>query len=191
MSLSIFPLSPLPGGLTRTKNWNENVTTYDSGVKQGDTNWVRPLFQWTVPVSLFTEIKQSSLWSFYDVTHGMTRPFLLKDAYDYQVTSVFLCGSGFTVGSFFTRDVNSYVVRCDTTTIGSLFSTLSGYVTLGHEFSYSQDSGVITVNTKASGDVWSVRSMEYFKKGSFSTPYAETSPMWNIFQTQFTIEEWP
>lgn len=191
MSLPIFPLNPLPGGLTRTKNWNESVTTYDSGVKQGDSNFVRPLFQWTIPVSLFTEIKQSSLWAFYDTTHGMQRPFLLKDAYDYRINSVFLCGTGFVSGSLYIHDVNSYMVRADTTTIGSLFSSMSGYVTLGSEFTYDQDTGIMVVNTKATNDVWSVRSAQYYKKGSFTAPYQEISPMWNVFQTAFTVEEWP
>jgi hypothetical protein len=192
MSLPIFPLSPLPGGLQRTKNWGENTTRYDSGEQQSDTAYVRPLYDWVVPLKLLTEIRQSSVWFFIDTVKGTTSPFLLKDAYDYQVSSVLGVRSGITnAATLWLADVRSFKVRADTTTISSLFSALSGYVRLGIEYSYEQDTGIITVNTKATTDVWGVRSMEYYRKAKFSSPYQETSPIWNTFNGQLNIVELP
>ena len=192
MSLPIFPFSPLPANLSRTPDWGENVARYDSGEQQGDTPYLRPLYQWSVPIKLMTEIKQSSLWAFVNDRRGQVKPFLIKDAYDYQVNSVLGVRSGIiSAATLFLYDTNSFFVRADTTTVGSLFSTLSGYVRNGVEYSYDQDSGLLTVNTKAATDVWGVRSMTYFRKAKFNAPYNETSQLWNIFSSTLTIVELP
>lgn len=192
MSLPIMPFSPLPANLERFKNWNENVALYDSGEQQADTPYVRPLYQWSVPIKLMTEIKQGSLWQFWDLVRGATLPWLMKDAYDFRVSSVLAVRSGITnAATLFLYDTNSYFVRADTLTVGSLFSTLSGYVRNGVEYSYAQDTGLLTVNTKAVTDVWGVRSMEYYRKVKFSAPYKETSQLWNIFNTTLSIVELP
>lgn len=192
MALPIFPFSPLPANLERFKNWNENDITYDSGEHQTDTAFVKPLYQWTIPVKLMTEIKQSSVWAFWDDRKGGTRPFLMKDPYDYAVASVMAVRSGITnAATLYFRDLNSYSIRPDTVAVGSLFSTLSGYVRNGVEYSIEQDTGIVTVNTKATADVWGARSLAYFKKVKFGGPYKETSQMWNIFATNWTIVELP
>lgn len=192
MALLTFPYSPLPANLSRIKDWGENTTRYDSGEQQSDTPYVKPLYQWTVPIKLYTEVHQALLSRFWDQVRATTDPFLIKDAYDLQVNSVLGVRSGITnAATLFLYDTNSYMVRCDTTTIGSLFSTLSGYVALGTQYGYDQDSGLLTVNTKATADVWGVRSMQYYRKAKFSTPMNETSQLWNIFATQLTIVELP
>lgn len=192
MSFPIFPYSPLPANLQRMKDWGENTTRYDSGAQQSDTPYVKPLYNWTVPIKLYTEVQQAALWRFVDVVRSTTDPFLIKDAYDYQVNSVLAVRSGITnAATLFLYDTNSYMIRADTVSIGSLFSTLSGYVALGTQYSYSQDTGLMTVNTKASGDVWGIRSATYFRKAKFSQVPQETSQLWNIFSTQFDIVELP
>lgn len=197
MALPLFPLTPMPAGLNRTVNWGESTTTYDSGEFQGSTAFVRPLLTWTIPVSLMTEIKQSSLWAFQKTTKGMIGPFLLKDPYEFRINSMLGAGSGFVVVSgtaastLYFRDTNSYMVRPDTTTIGSMFSILSGYVTLGVEYSVEQDTGIVTIYTKASTDIWSVRSLEYFRKAHFTKQYGEGAILWNLFSTTLTVAELP
>lgn len=192
MALPIFPFSPLPANLERFKNWNENDITYDSGEHQTDTAFVKPLYTYTVPVKLMTEIKQSSVWAFWDDRKGGTRPFLMKDPYDYAVASVMTVRSGITNAStLFFRDTRSFSIRPDTVTVGSMVSALSGYVTLGVEYGIEQDTGILTVNSKAVTDVWGARSLAYFKKVKWTSPYKETSQLWNIFATSWTFVELP
>lgn len=192
MSLPIFPFSPLPANLQRQQNWGENVVTYDSGATQGESPFLRPLYIWTVPIKLMTEIKAGSLWSFNYATKGMTKPFLVKDAYDFAVTSVLAAGSAtINASTLYLFDTNSFFVRADTTTVGSLFSAMSGYVSNGVEYAYDQDTGLLTVNTKALNDVWGVRSMTYYRKARMSQSYKETSQLWNIFASEVDMVELP
>jgi hypothetical protein len=70
-----------------------------------------------------------------------------------------------------------------------LFSALSGYVTLGTNYNYNQDDGILTLVTKASTDVWGVRSAEYYRKVAFDQPYREVARRWNIFGVTLSIQE--
>jgi hypothetical protein len=189
--MNIFPFSPLPAGLERNKNWNVEVQEYDNGDSQGLSAFVKPLYEWSLPMQNYNEIKQSSLWSFWDTQHGAAIPFLIKDAYDNRVNSVLAVRSGISTGTLYLYDTNSYMIRADTTTIGSMFSALSGYVRLGTNYNYDQDSGVLTLTTKATTDTWSARSAQYFKKARFVGDFKERSPIWNIFAGNLNIKEMP
>lgn len=192
MALATFPFSPLYAQMTREKHWNDQQNIYDSGDIQGFSNWMRPLYQYTMPISLFLDTKQQSLWRFWDQQKGTVTPFLIKDPYDNAVNSVLAVRSGITnAATLYLFDINSYFVRADTATVGSLFSVLSGYVRNGVEYSYAQDTGLLTVNTKVSNDTWGVRSMSYWKKVKFSSQYVETAIIWNMFTTQITMMEMP
>lgn len=192
MALMTFPFSPLPAGTDRFKNWNVQVQDYDSGESQGLSPWIKPLYEYSFPIGKTTEIKQSSLWAFWDKVKANAIPFLLRDPYDFAVNSVMGVRSGIiSAATLFLYDTNSYMVRADTTTVGSLFSSLSGYVRNGVEYSYAQDTGVMLVNTKAITDVWGVRSMFYLKKVRFVGDYHETSPMWNVFDATLQAKEMP
>jgi hypothetical protein len=191
MALLTFPFSPLPAGTDRFKNWNEEDITYDSGDSQGLTAFFKPLYEYNMPMQGYTEVKQSSLWSFWDKVKGKVTPFLMKDPYDNNVSSVLAVRSGISTGTLFLYDVNSYMVRADTTSIGSLFSALSGYVNLITNYTYDQDSGVLTFVTKSNTDVWGARSMAYFKKVKFTGAYREASPIWNVFHTNLSLKELP
>lgn len=190
MALAIFPSSPLPGGIQRKKRWNGNDVMYDSGAGQGFTAWTQPLYEWNVPWRNINETKQNTLAYFADQMRGMVLRFLMKDPYDYQVGSVLVVAAGTTAGSYQTFDINSFHIRVDTTYIGSLTSTLSGFVTLGTDYDYDQDTGVLNITGKASADAWSlVATGEYFRKVHFKQDYSDTSPIWNQFQVNVMIEE--
>lgn len=189
MSLNIFPI-PVNGGVTRVKSWGANIVRYDSGLRQADTAFLKPLYNYQIDIPYMNEFRQSSLWHFIDLQQSEVNPFLFKDPYDYIVNSVMGVRSGITVGTVQFFDTNSFALRPDSLTIGSLSSVLSVYVTYG-QYSYDQDSGILMVNTKAATDVWGVRSMQYFKKCAFSQGYTEISPSWNIFQGTLYIEELP
>lgn len=187
--MEIWPASPLPAGLQRIPYWQNDDVDFDSGAFQSRTTFLRPLYRYTIPFQNFNETKQALIIDFWNARRGKAQPFLMKDPYDYAVSSVLGVRSGIVVGSAQLFDTNSFFVRADTTTIGSLFSSLSGYVTLGSEFQYDQDTGVLTVNTKAATDVWGVRSMEYFRKVRFKSDYQETATIWNVFNAQLTMWE--
>jgi len=190
MALEIFPSSPLPGGLTRQKKWNGNDVSYDSGAGQGFTSWTQPRYEWNIPWKNINDVKQSTLADFVDDMRGTVDRFLIKDPYDYQVGSVMVVRSGISAGSVQTFNVKSYHVRVDTTYIGSLTSTLSGFVTLGTEYDYDQDTGVLNITTKNATDQWSiVATAEYFRKAHFKQDYQDTSPIWNQFSVNIVIEE--
>lgn len=192
MAYPIFPYSPLPANLNRTWDWGENNIRYDNGEQQSDSPFIKPLLRWTVPIPLMTEARQPAVKDFQNATKGMTRPFLMKDAYDYQVASVLGVRSGITDNAtLYLFDVNSYMVRPDTLTISSMFSALSGYVRMGHEYSIEQDTGIVLITTKDVTDVWGVRSLEYFRKCKFDKPYSETSKLWNIFGATLEVVELP
>jgi len=182
MALPIFPLSPMPANVTRMKDWSDDTQEFDSGLKLGFSPWQKPLYGYVFPIKAMNELKQATLWAFVDTVKQTTNPFLMKDPYDYRVNSVLGVRSGITnAATLFLYDTNSYMVRADTISIGSLFSVASGFVRLGVQYGYDQDTGILTVNTKATTDVWGVRSMEYWKKARFRTPWSERAIIWNIF----------
>jgi len=192
MVMPTFVFSPLYASMTRTKFWNEISNTYDSGDVQGSTGWTRPLYRYTMPVSYMNEIKQSSLWAFWDAVQGTTQPFLIKDPYDNAVNSVLAVRSGITAGStLYLFDTASRFIRADTTTVGSLFSALSGYVSAGSYYQYDRDTGLLTCTSKATADVWGARSVSYYKKVKFNSQMVETDVIWNVFATQLTFIELP
>jgi len=172
----------MPANVQRWKDWSSDNQEYDSGLRIGFSPFTQPLYHWQFPIKAMNELKQAALWSFVDDVKQTTNPFLMKDPYDYRVNSVLGVRSGIThAATLFIRDTRSYMVRADTITVASLFSVASGYVRLGVEYAYSQDTGVLTVNTKGVTDVWGVRSMEYWKKARFSAPWRERAIIWNIF----------
>ena len=193
MGLPTFPFSPLFAAMTREFDWNENKNVYDSGDQQGSTNWAKPLYKYTMNISLYNQIKQSSLWAFWNLqTKGMTKPFLIKDPYDNYVSSVIVAGNAATnAATGYIYDTNSFSIRADTTTISTLTSALSGFVTLGHEYSYLQDTGIFTVNTKVTSDVWTAHSVSYWRKVTFSKKMTEAQILWGTFTTALTFDELP
>jgi hypothetical protein len=190
MALPIFPISPLPGNLDREQFWQVDVNRYDSGARQGRATYLRPLFRYRVSMPVFNEVRQEILSNFVDSVQGPANPFLMKDPYVFRVQSNIAVRSGLTnAATVWLYDTKSFFIRADTLTIGSLFSSLSGYVRLGVEFNYEQDTGLLTVNTKATTDVWGVRSAEYYRKCAFEDQYSDRSRLWNIFGTNLTIWE--
>lgn len=188
--MEIFPVSPLPA-MTRNFNTNVNVARYDSGARQAFSAWKKPLYEWNMNFQNFNETKQNTLTSFAKDMFGPLTPFLMKDPYDRYVNSVLLCSTNQTNGSTLqTFDVKSFSVRIDTTDISTITSNLSGYVSLGTEFDYDQDSGILIINTIASNDFWSItNTVEYFRKVAFKEDYSDASRIWNIFNSTIQIEE--
>jgi hypothetical protein len=191
MALNIFPSSPLPAGLDRDKDWGENITKYDSGARQGLTPFQRPLHRWSVPWKNINEIKQAAISSFIDLQKGMVTPFLMKDPDTFRVNSVLAVATNQLTNpvSLNLFDTRSYFIRADTTTIGSFTSALSGFVVLGTDYDYDQDTGLLTVHSINSGDYWTVQSAQFFHKCAFAAKYKEKMIIWNQFSMRLEIEE--
>ena len=188
--MEIFPVSPLPAQMTRKLRFNAAVARYDSGARQAFSPWSKPLYEWQIPWKNINETKQATLQSFANDMFGPVTAFLMKDPYDYRINSVLLCSTNQTNGStLYIFDTKSFYVRADTTTVATLTSNLSGYVSLGTEFSYEQDTGILTINTIGATDFWTVQSAQYFRKVAFKDDYSDQSPIWNIFNTNIAIEE--
>lgn len=185
----IMPMSPLPAETTKQRNWGEQTTHYDSGAFQGMTPFQKPLYAWDIPFKNINELKQGPLATFVDSLKGMTTPFLMKDPYDFRVNSVLAVRSGISTGTFYIYDTASFFVRPDTTFIGSMFSSLSGFVLLGTNYAINQDTGVMSVITKSNTDVWGVRSLQYYRKCVFDSSYTERNVMWNQFQITLRVKE--
>jgi len=193
MVLAIFPTSPLPGGMVKTQDWNETDTRYDSGAAQGLTPFLRPLMRYSFPYRNINEIKNESLQLFVKQQRNGVTPFLMKDPdpLDFRINSVFVTSGDVTEPAslnIFT-ETTSFFVHVDTTTIGSLTSNKSGFVTLGSEYDYDQDTGLLTVKSIDTDDFWTAASLQYFKKCKFAGKFTQTSPIWNQFSTTLIIEE--
>tara|TARA_R110000868_G_scaffold157974_5_gene385637 strand:- start:402 stop:974 length:573 start_codon:yes stop_codon:yes gene_type:complete len=180
--METFPYSPLPAGLTRAAQWNESIQVFDSGVRQAITPYKKPLYNYGLNISKMNEISQAPLWAFWNARKGMIEPFLMKDPYDYRVNSIVSVRSGINAGTVAIYDTNSWTIRPDSTTVGSMFSALSGYITLGVEYTLDQDEGILTVVTKDNTDIWRCTSMQYFRKVAFASQLTEKSLLYNIFQ---------
>ena len=161
--MNIFPSSPVWANITRVMNWGEEIFPYDSGLRQGSTALVRPLWQYNVQGKNYNEIKQSSLEAFLHSQKGMVTPFLFKDPYDFiadnitQPTSTNMNnGSGFHA-----IEKNGYRIIPDS---GNLLITdgTSGALTNGVEFAVSLDNGFITTLVVVTS-TWT-SSFEFFQK---------------------------
>lgn len=189
--MNIFPTSPLPAGLTREFDWNENDVKYDSGARQGLTPWLRPLIKYNIPYKNVNEFKQSAVQSFVNLQRTSVFPFLIKDPIDFRVNSVFVV-SGDAVSepaSISVFDLSSFFIRVDTVTIGSMTSNKSGFVTLGSEYDYDQDTGIMTVKSIDNDDSWHAESLQYYRKAKFVRNYRETVIISGQFQFNLVIEE--
>jgi hypothetical protein len=191
VSLPIWPVSPLPAGMDRSPFWKLDENFYDSGAYQAMTTYLRPLYQYTIPFQNFTETKQATLIAFWNQQRRAgNQPFYMKDPYDYQVSSVIVANSGvLSAATLQIFDANSFFIRVDTATIGTFLSALSGSVTLGTQYQYNVDSGILTVTSKAINDVWTGVSMQYWRKLVFSNQYRETAVMWNLFSATVEMKE--
>lgn len=184
MAFAVWPDSPQPAGQSMTPDWNDISVRFDSGAHHGHTTYARPLYtDWSIPWKNIPQAKRDTILGFVNSMRAGATPFLVKHHKDYRVNSVLAASAGYTDGaSFFTYDVNSFLIRIDTTTIGSLFSTLSGFVTLGAEYQYDQDTGIMTANSIDGTDVWRIESVQYYRKVYIKRNYQETG----IIEGQYT-----
>ncbi len=191
MALAVWPDSPQPAGQSMSPDCGEIAVRFDSGVHHATTTYQRPLYSdWTIPWTNIPQAKRDKILGFVNSMKAGAQTFLVKHHKDFRVNSVLVASAGWTDGgTMFLYDTNSYFIRADTTTIGSLFSTLSGYVTLGSEYQYEQDTGILTANSFDSTDVWRANSMQYFRKVYITRNYNETGILEGQYTGRITFDE--
>lgn len=186
----IFPVSPVPADMQRDMFWNTNVVKYDSGARQGLTPFAQPLYRYRLNFKNIMQTKREQLTGLVNSVQGTTGSFWFPDPNDY-VNSCLVVRSGLTnAATVQVFDTNSFTIRPASLQVQTLASATSGFVTNGAEFSYNMESGWMTVNTKATTDVWGVRSLTtLFKKCSFSQNYGDSSQLWQVYASGLQFEE--
>lgn len=186
-----WPTSPIWADLVRAVDWNENISRYDSGLYQGDSNWVRPLHRYSVRGKNVPRTTQSSLYLFVNSLKGGATPFRIKDPYDYQFGNVIqptstsmVSGDGFYV----TNDFGWRVLPDEALHVFFDASSPSALVESTH-YVTSYDNGFTTVLGPVSSE-W-VSSMQYFRKAYIAQNYSETSRIWENFGVILVIQEIP
>ncbi len=184
MAFAVWPDSPQPAGQSMEPDWGDINVRFDSGAHHGTSTYARPLYtNWSIPWKNIPQTKRDTILGFVNSMKAGATPFLIKHHKDFRVNSVLAASAGYTAGtSFFTYDVNSFLIRVDTTTIGSMFSSLSGWVTLGSEYNYDQDTGIMTADSIDVTDVWRIESAQYYRKAYIRRNYQETG----IIEGQYT-----
>jgi len=190
-SLQIFPVSPLPADIDRIRSWGDKITQYESGAVQGSTAWQYPLMRISIPFVNIASECRNDLVTFFDLTKGRVKPFLMKDPDESYVTSA---GHEYTaVTTFRLFDTRSIPIFPDSANLG-IFSVLSAaFLVNGSDFALDQDTGILTyITTPSATDSWSVRSTEFFKKWHFDANYNDASPrVWSLFDVQLKLSETP
>ena len=187
MTLNIWPLSPAPADLTREPTWNDQSYRYDSGVRQGSTPWVKPLYKYSFSLTNIPRSKQSSLNLFYSRQRGGVTPFLFQDPYDFPVNGKVCVNTGTNPTTFYAFDESSFYVIPKSGSL-RITSNLSGALTQGSHYILNQDTGVITASMRpSSSDFWTA-SCEYYRK-CFFTQYSEASNLWDNFSGNVSFEE--
>lgn len=186
--LPIFPTSPLPAALDREPFWGNNVTQFDSGLYQGSTPYLKPLYRYNMSFQNIPRSKQSSLHAFYNARKGKMSPFLMQDPYDYSATGGVVVATGTNVSSFLLANSDGWTLFPKSGSI-LLTSNLSGNLTQGSHWVMNGDNGIIVASMRpTSTDYWFIKSAEYYRKVVFSN-FAENSSIWNQFSAQISIME--
>lgn len=190
MPYNILVTSPLWIPMDRDPDWNEHVVRFDSGARQANTPWHRPLYNYNFSNRNFPRSTQSSLHAFINSQKRMTTPFLIKDPYDYLINGVLQVGSAVTIAAnsgFYLVEANSYRVMPDSANL-VITSALSGTLTPTTDYVTSLDNAFIKlVIGKALNDTITI-SGHYFRKVAF-TKTSEQSFLWNQFSGSFSLEE--
>jgi hypothetical protein len=147
------------------------------------------MYQYQLSFKTMAPAKRDLLMSLVNSVKGTLKPFWFADPYDY-VNSAETVGSGITTGSAFITDQFGYYIRPYSTQVATLFSSLSGYVSNGNEYSYNVDSGMISITTKNTSDIWGVRSLTILlHKCSFDRDYSDVSRLWEIWNANISFTE--
>lgn len=187
MTYPVYPHSPPPADYDREPMWNTEGTMYETGVAQFSTTYFRPLYNYRISYENAQDGRRKLLEDFWNDRKSGTLPFLFTD----PKTEHHYVGStqtGYFVSSRAGRfyDANSWRVMPMSGSF-TFYSVLSGVLTHGIHWSYSQDNGTFQVFTTAinSNDAYWWHGT-YGKKCHFEKNFRPRSKLWGNYA--FTVE---
>lgn len=148
MSFPTYPNTPPPADYERTPLWSVERVQYESGFRQGYSLWHRPLYQYSLSYTNATDPRRKLIEDFVNTQRGGATPFLFTDpkTEHHFVSSAAI---GYFVsskqGRFYTAPQSWRVIPVSGAF--SVISVLSGTLTQGVHYAYSQDNGLVTVFT--------------------------------------------
>lgn len=191
MAYPVYPHSPPPADWEPTPNWAEEQSQFDNGAAQLSTLYYRPLYGYALNYQNAQEGRFNTLEDFFNGLRGGAGFFLFTDprtAHHFvESTTV-----GFFVnskqGRFYTKTNSWRVIPAS----GSftLHSALSGSLTQGVHYTYSQDNGFFTVFTAAinSNDVYGWQGT-FYKKCFFEPQFRPRSRIWANYSFTLKFKE--
>lgn len=189
MTYPVWPSSPAPADFTFEPVWASDDTRYESGGGQSATTYFKPLYEYTVNYQNAQGAKVTSLEAFWNLVKGHVTPWFWTDprSQNHYVTSADLTTivASRRLYRFYTQG-NSW--RCIPASGAFTFrSTLSGALTQGVHYAFSQDNGTVTIFSASvnSSDSYSWNGT-YFKKVRFDRNFRPSSRIWDNYQ--FSLE---
>jgi len=182
MVLPVYPNTPAPADYDREPVWAVEGTRYETGVGQFSTTFHRPLYSYNLVYQNAQDDRRKQIEDFWNDRKSGTLPFLWTDpkTEHHYVGSI---QTGYFVtsrqGRFY--DVNSWRVIPMSGSF-TFHSVLSGALTHGIHWSFSQDNGFFTVFTTAinSNDAYWWHGT-YGKKVHFDKAFKPKSRLWGNY----------
>lgn len=187
MVYPVYPHSPPPANYDREPLWNSEGSMYETGAAQFSTTYFRPLYNYRLSYENAQDTRRKLIEDFWNGRRGGTLPFLFTD----PKTEHHFVGSintGFFVTSRAGRfyDTNSWQVIPMSGSF-TLFTTLSGALTNGVHYAYSQDNGTFAIFTTALNSSDTYRWWGTFgRKCHFEKSFRPASRLWGNYN--FTVE---
>lgn len=191
MTYPVYPHSPPPADYDREPNWSTEGTVYDNGAAQFSTTYLRPLYSYNLVYQNAQDDRRKLIEDFWNQQKGHTLPFLFTDPktehhYANSVQTGYFVTS--RQGRFYTETTSFRVLPMS----GSFtfHSVLSGVLTHGIHWSYSQDNGVFTVFTTAinSNDAYWWHGT-YGRKCHFDKSFRPKSRLWGNYAFNVSFYE--
>lgn len=191
MTYPVYPHSPPPADFERSPNWAEEQTRFDVGAAQNSTTYFRPLYSYQLQYQNAQDGREQQLEDFFNSLRGGVGFFFFTDPMTKHHFSD-SAATGFFVnsrqGRFYTKTDSWRVIPAS----GSftLSSALSGDLSLGVHYAFSQDNGFFTVFTTAlnSNDVYGWRGT-FYHKCMFDPKFRARSRLWNNFGFTLSFDE--
>lgn len=188
MPYPVYPNTPPPADYDRQPRWSTEDVRYDTGDAQFSTRWWRPLYDYRLSYGNAQNARRQQIEDFWNTVKGATNPFFFVDPKS-EHHFVQSAAAGYFVSSrmarFYTASQSWRVIPASG--YFSFISALSGALTQGVHFAYSQDNGVLTVFSASVNSSDTYRwSGTYYRKVHFDRQFRAGSRLWDNYD--FSVE---
>lgn len=188
MPYSVYPNTPPPADYSREPKWATEDTIYDTGDSQSSTTWFRPLYDYRLNYNNAQSARRKQIEDFWNQQKGSVKPFLWVDP---KTEHHFV--SSAAAGYFVTSRQSRFYTAAESWRVipasgyFSFISALSGTLTQGVHYAYSQDNGVLSIFSASVNSADSYRwSGTFYRKVRFSRDFRAGSRIWDNYE--FTVE---